>query len=244
LPHKGIVAVEAHEDAMNLERRDDIHAEDLEHDAFITGVVRGWEALSRNRFLVAGVVLAVALVAGGAFFMMRSSRLKQERADVLLGRATALMDAQQSEAARPLLEKVRDDFGGTRAAADARFFLGMNALAADQVAEARAELTAFLSEHDGDDFMHAAAQGGLAACLEREQKWAEAAEAWTRAALVDEAGNFNAPTYLFNAALCWELAGKAEEALPLLDRLLEKYPQSPLKTKVEVLQARLKPADA
>lgn len=229
---------------MNLERRDDIHAEDLEHDAFLTGVVRGWDALSRNRFLVAGVVLAVALVAGGAFFLVRSSRLKQERADVLLGRATTLMETQQAEAARPLLEKVRDDFGGTRAAADARYFLGMNALAADQVAEARAELTAFLAEHDGEDFMKAAAQGGLAACLEREQKWAEAAEAWTRAAMVDEEGNFNAPTYLFNAALCWELAGKADEALPLLERILEKYPKSALKTKVEVLQARLKPADA
>jgi hypothetical protein len=45
---------------------------------------------------------------------------------------------------------------------------------------------------------------------------------------------------LFNAALCWDQAGKPDQVLPLLDRILEKYPKTPLKSKVEVLQARLK----
>lgn len=224
---------------MNLEPRDS--REDLEHDAFMTGIVRGWNYLTRKRWVVLGGALGILVVAGGIFFVLRTSRLKEERADVLLNRATALLETPQPEAARPLLEKVRDEFAGTRAAEDAHFFLGMSAVAADQVAEARTELTAFLDGHGQEDFMRAAAQGGLAVCLEREKKWDEAAKAWTQAALVDEAGNFNAPTYLLNAALCWEQAGKVDEALPLLERILEKYPKTALKTKVEGLQARLKP---
>jgi tetratricopeptide (TPR) repeat protein len=223
---------------MNLEHRDE--HEDMEHDAFLTGIVRGWDYLTRKRWVVLSGAAVVLVAVGGVFLVMRMSRLKEERADVLLNRATGLMEAQQAAAAQPLLEKVRDDFAGTRAAEDARFFLGMNAVAADKVTEARAELTAFLDAHGEEDFLRAAAQGGLAVCLEREKKWAEAAEAWIQASLVDEAGNFNAPTYLFNAALCWDQAGKPDQVLPLLDRILEKYPKTPLKSKVEVLQARLK----
>lgn len=224
---------------MNLERRDE--HEEMEHDAFLASIVNGWDYLGRKRWVVIAGTLAVLVLAGGVLYVTRMGRLNEERAQVLLNRATNLLESQQSEAARPLLEKVRDSYSGTRAAEDAHFFLGMNALAADQQAEARKELTAFLEDHDGEDFLRAAAQGGLAVCLEREKKWAEAAEAWVQASLVDEVGNFNAPTYLFNAALCWEQAGKVDQALPLLDRILEKYPKSPLKAKVEGLQARLKP---
>ena len=224
---------------MNLDRRD---RDDMEHDAFLTGVVRAWDVLASKRWFVIGTTVGIVAVALLVMAVMRTNRLKQERAVALLNRATTMLEAEQTSSARPLLERVRDEYDGTTASIDARYFLGLADVAADRIPEARKALDEFLASHHHEDFMRAAAQGGLAVCLEHEKKWAEAAEAWTKASLIDEAGNFNAPTYLLNAALCWEQAGKAEQALPLLERILEKYPQSPLKTRIEVIQARLKKA--
>jgi tetratricopeptide (TPR) repeat protein len=225
---------------MNLEHRDD--RENIEHDAFLSSLVRAWNVLAAKRWFVLGATAAVAVAALLVMVVVRANRLKEERAGALLNRATTLIEAERRQEAQPLLEKVRDQYDGTSAAIDARYFLGLAAVAADQLPQARKELGEFLSSHHQDDFMRAAAEGGLAVCLEHEKKWAEAAAGWTKAALVDEAQNFNAPGYLLNAALCWEQAGKPDEALKLLDRIIEKYPKSQLKTRVETIQARLKPA--
>jgi len=227
---------------MNLEPREP-HV-DTDHDAFLAGIVRATDLLARRKWLVLGIVGGVVVAALAVWMVLRTHRLGEERASALLWRANSFMEAERVDEAKPLLEKVRDEFGGTRAAADARFFLGMNAVNAGDVAAARTEFAAFLDEAEGESFMTCAAQAGLAVCDERERKWVDAARAWTKAALMDEDGNFNAPTYLVNAALCWEQAGKVEEAAPLLDRILEKYPKSPVKARVEVIQARLKAAAA
>ncbi|MDP2361680.1 MAG: hypothetical protein Q8O14_13180 [bacterium] len=223
---------------MNLERSD--LRDEAEHDAFMTFVVKAADALTRHKWAYIGTAGALAAVALIVMAVLHAGRLKEERAAVLMGRATAFIEIEQVEAARPLLEKMRDEYGGTRSGREARYFLGMNALQAEQLGEARSELTAFLAAAKGQDFMTAAAQAGLAVCDERERKWEDAARAWTKAALMDEQGNFNAPVYLLNAALCWEQAGKAAEALPLLDRILEKYPKAAVKSRVEVVQARMK----
>lgn len=214
--------------------------DELEHDSFVTGVLVAIEKFKARKALVLGIFLGVTAVVLGVMVFLRSAQLKDDRAAALLGRASAYLDTEQLDQARPLLEKVRSDYPGTPAALDALYFLALGDLQQDKLAQARANLESYLKEAGAETFMKATAQAGLAVCHERERKWPEAAEAWTKAAMMDEAGNFNAPTYLLNAALCWEQAGKSAEALPLLERILEKYPKSPVKSRVEVIQARLK----
>lgn len=214
--------------------------EELEHDGFVTSVLTAYEGVKARKGLVLGILVGVTVVVVGGFAFIRAGQLKEDRAAVLLGRASALLDTEQLDQARPLLEKVRADYAGTDAARDALYFLALGDLQQDKLAQARANLESYVKEAGEESFMKATAQAGLAVCDERERKWAEAAEKWTAAAMMDEAGNFNAPTYLLNAALCFEQAGKPAEALPLLERILEKYPKSAVKTRVEVVQARLK----
>jgi tetratricopeptide (TPR) repeat protein len=214
--------------------------EDLEHDGFVTGVLGTYEKLMARKGTVLAVLLAVTAVVLGDFAFIRMGQLKEDRAAVLLGRASAYLDMEQLEQARPLLEKVRADYPGTDAALDALYFLALGDLQQEKLGQARANLESYLKEAGAESFMKSTAQAGLAVCDERERKWAEAADKWTKAAMMDEAGNFNAPVYLLNAALCFEQAGKNADALPLLERILEKYPKSAVKSRVEVVQARLK----
>ena len=214
--------------------------EELEHDGFVSGVLTAYGNVMARKGLVLGVLLAVTLAVVGVFAFIRMGQLKEDRAAVMLGRASAFLDTEQLDQARPLLEKVRSDFPGTDAALDALYFLALGDLQQDKLGQARANLESYLKEAGTDSFMTSTAQAGLAVCDERERKWAEAADKWTKAAMMDEAGNFNAPVYLLNAALCFEQAGKNAEALPLLERILEKYPKSAVKSRVEVVQARLK----
>lgn len=214
--------------------------EDLEHDGFVTGVLGTYEKLVARKGTVLAVLVAVTVVVLGVFAFIRMGQLKEDRAAVLLGRASAFLDMDQLDQARPLLEKVRSQYPGTDAALDALYFLALGDLQQEKLGQARANLESYLKEAGTESFMKTTAQAGLAVCDERERKWAEAADKWTKAAMMDEAGNFNAPVYLLNAALCFEQAGKNADALPLLERILEKYPKSAVKSRVEVVQARLK----
>lgn len=223
---------------MNLQSRD--IQNEIEHDAFVENVVRSWDYVARNRWLVIGAT-AVVVAAVAIFFGVRqAASLKEARASVLVNRAVEQMQNGTNAAARPLFEKAVQEYGGTDAARDAHYFLGALALEEGRLDEAREGFEAFLDAHPGQSFLTAAAEGGLAVCAERANDWSGAAAIWTRAALVDESVNFNAPQYLLNAALCWEKAGRPADAIPLLERLIEKHADWSRKTRAEVVLARVR----
>jgi tetratricopeptide (TPR) repeat protein len=215
-----------------------LEQEDLNEDAFVNGMMNAWEAFNRNRGLVIGVVIVlVAAVIGGTAWM-RSQGNKEAASQVLLNRAIAHIEAGDFTAAGEWLERVEGEAAGSEAAIDASYFQGMIALRQDKLVEAREMFDHYLHARSRGDFMEAAALCGLAVCDEREEKWEDAARHWTRAGLMQE-GNFRASANLLNAALCWERAGKPDEGLRLIDRLLENYPTAPEKTRAEVARERM-----
>lgn len=223
---------------MNTTSRD--FQNEIEHDAFVENMVRGWDFVLRNRWVVIGSVAVLVVAIGAGFAVMQSKRLAEARASVFVNRATETIQNGSPAEALPLLERAVAEYGGTKAARDAKYFIGTIALQEDRVADAKEAFEGFLDAHPGQSFLTAAAEGGLAVCAEREGDWTKAAETWTRAALVDESVNFNAAQYLLSAALCWEKAGRADEAVPLLERLIEKFPDSPRKARAEVVLARVR----
>jgi tetratricopeptide (TPR) repeat protein len=222
---------------MNQEKRD--FQEEMEHDAFVEGMLNAWEVVVQNkvRVILAVVVLVAAVL--GILAVKRSAELEEAAASVLVNRAVTLYDLGEFAKASELFEQAEDQFPGSMASHDALYFLGFCALHEGHLDEARQALSVYLSTHTSNAFLTAGAHGGLASCFERENKWLEASEEWTQAAFVGE-GNFFADRNLLNAALCCELAGEKDEAAQLLDRLLETYPASKFKSRVELIQKRVK----
>lgn len=221
---------------MNQERRDP--REDFQQDAFVDSMLRAWDAISRNRALVIGMLVVVAVAILGSAAYLRSRSLHQADSQVLVNRAVAYFDAEDFGRATEWFTRAIEEYDGTEAALDAHYFLGMIALRQERFAEAKEELEHYLHVRSRADFMEAAAHGGLAVCAEREGDWETAAREWTRAGMMD-AANFRASTHLLNAALSWEKAGRYQDGIRLLDRLLEKYPASSEKTRAEVARARM-----
>jgi tetratricopeptide (TPR) repeat protein len=223
---------------MNLQSRD-LRSE-IEHDAFVERMVHAWEFVERRRGLVIGLVIVILVAVLAGVMLVKAGHKREAQAGVLVNRAVEHFQAGDYDRATPLLQRAVAELPRTVSGRDARYFLGMIALHEGRIVEARESLSAYLQADGGRGFLAAAAQGGLAACAEREERWDEAAQAWTRAALADEQDNFNAPQYLLSAALCWERAGRPDEALPLLERLIEKHPTSSRKTRAEVVLARVR----
>ena len=111
--------------------------EELEHDGFVSGVLTAYGNVMARKGLVLGVLLAVTLAVVGVFAFIRMGQLKEDRAAVMLGRASAFLDTEQLDQARPLLEKVRSDFPGTDAALDALYFLALGDLQQDKLGSFR-----------------------------------------------------------------------------------------------------------
>ena len=224
---------------MNLTSRDLRKDDDIEHDAFVESAIKGYEFVRRNRFAVFGSLAVVALAALFTFYVIRSNSLKESRAGVLLNRGMEFYNADDYAAADPYFRQTLELYAGTRAALAARYFLGVSALVQGDTETARRMLEEYLGGNPLNGFMIGAAHGGIAACAEAEGDWQAAAEEWARAGLSHEEQNFNAPQFLLNGALCYETAGRPDEARPLLERLLEKYPSSTLKNRAEIVLMRL-----
>ena len=222
---------------MNLNSRE-LH-DDLEHDAFVESALKGAEFVNRNKMpLTIALIVLIALVFGGAA-LWRSSQLADARAQTLLNRGVMLFGEAEFAAAAPWFDKVIEEYAGSSAAEEAVYFQAAMALRQGELEQARSGFESFIEQGPANGFLLAAAWGGVAATCERADDWTAAAEAWQKAANTRSEQNFNQAQQLFNAALCWEKAGQADKALPLIERLLEEFPQSSFKSRAEVVQKRL-----
>ncbi len=216
----------------------DLH-EELEHDAFVEGALKGAEFVNRNKLpLTIALVVLLALAFAGAYFV-RNHQLNESRAQVLMNRGVMLYGEGEFDAASTWFERVTSEYAGTSAGEEAAYYTAALALRKGELEQARTAFEAFIAKGSANGFLLAAAHGGVAATFEREGNWKSAAEAWQKAANTRSEQNFNQAQQLFNAALCWEKAGEAAKAKSLVDRLLEEYPTSSLKSRAEVVQKRL-----
>jgi tetratricopeptide (TPR) repeat protein len=211
---------------------------EIEHDAFVEGAVKGYEFLRKNQWVVIGIAAVVAAGILLGLYFIQSSRLKEARSSVLVNRGTEYFNQENFSAASGWFQQALDTYAGTTAANDAIYFLGVCALREGDFSEARERLENFIGMHPANTFMLAAAHAGIASCFEQDGNWDEAAQNWAEAGLMPGEDNFNASSYLFNAALCYERAGSIDKARPVLERLLEKYPQSSQKTRAELILER------
>jgi tetratricopeptide (TPR) repeat protein len=188
------------------------------------------------RWVVAAVgVMVVALVAA---IVIIQSRAKAEReAAIALLRIQALTENGQYAEALPQLESLSGKYGSTAAGREGRLSLGAGQLAAGNAAAAEQAYRKALSAAGSDKLLEASSRHGLAGSLADQNKPAEAAEEYQKAAKVTD--NPLAAEDWLQAGLSYLRAGRRADAIRAFQEVVANYPRSSV-----VAEARIRLREA
>ena len=210
-----------------LKPRKRLTRKEIKRDRFIATVSKVLAFIQRNskRFAIATAVVLVAVVAIMAVRQHRKAR--EVRSIEALGEAQTAKWAGKTEEALKLYQRVTQQFGGTRGAGEACVALGNLYFEKGDVKKAKAAFQEYLSRYNNDPILIYTAWSGIAACLEQEGDYLEAAQRYK--SFADRHQNSPwAARALWDAARCFRLAGKLQEAKMALQEIIDFYPNSPL----------------
>ena len=206
--------------------------EALKHDAFFDFTSRATAFVSANMSSVLGVTGAVILAIVLAVFWSRSRATKMAESDQQASILVSNLVAGQYQNSVDLANQLQSSHRGTRAAVLADYVKGRAQLQLGNFAEAEQSFRAYLDTSSKAPFYERAAEQGLAASLEGENRFAEAAERYQASAthlqgeLADEA--------LLSAARAYRLAGDVDKARSLLQGLADKGAASARLARIEL----------
>src|SRR5829696_7460995 len=177
----------------------------------------------RNRQLaVAGIAIAVLALIG--WFLVTSSRRKEEFAARSLNQARTAAEAGNLPLASSELQKLIQTYKGTDAASEAVITLNQVRMVNGQSELAAVGLRDFLATKPDAKYA-APAYGLLGAALENAQKWADAGDAFVSASGAAELDYLRA-RYLVDAGRAYREGGKTERALAVYREIIQKYPKT------------------
>ncbi len=167
-----------------------------------------------KRPIVWGLGLIVVAIAGTIIWKSQ----RQARMEASSGALLAVTTANKQSVAVAELDKVVEAHWGSAAAAQAALLAGKELFQQGKYAEARARFESVTSGAASDD-VSAAAQYGLAACLDAEGKLPDALAAYQRVADFPGGKHLSGLAKLTSARIL-ESQGKLKEALSTYDAIL------------------------
>lgn len=187
------------------------------------------DKLKKNQKLLTGALVVVVLVIAGVWYMRYSEKQSNtealDKAEVAFRNfyRDSLNVAIKGTASTPGLQRIAQDYEGTKAGNVANYMLGSAYLQQGKLDEGRKYLEAY--DKDADLMVNVTALRGLAFAAEEKGKYAEAAELYEQAA--NKLPNrYTTPMLLMDAARCYELAKQNDAAVNLYNTILKDYPQS------------------
>jgi outer membrane protein assembly factor BamD (BamD/ComL family) len=171
------------------------------------------------------------------WFILASGKRKEEFAARSLNQARASAEAGNLPLASSQLQKLITTYRGTDAAREAVITLNQVRMVNGQSELAVVGLQEFLASKPPAKYV-APASGLLGAALENAKRWADAANAYARAAEAAEVPYLKA-SYLVDAARAQRESGHPDVAIKTYRNILQKYPDSPSVTEAQVRLAEL-----
>lgn len=175
------------------------------------------------------IVIAVLLVAVSALLGYWYSSSRQtwlENAARAIAPARTAMQQERYAEAIPVFERVRKEYGGSPAAAEAALGLADAYFRTGKPDEAKTLYQAYLDEYEGDDeILTISARAGIAACEEQKKNYEEAARQYRQLA-ERYPDSFLAPRFLIDAGRCYQAADQTAQAKDMYDRVVTAYADS------------------
>ena len=199
--------------------------EELKEDEVLVAFFKLWNYAELNYpRILAGIGVVVVVVLIGVF--IRNYQAQQEiDAQSALGEVDIALLQGAPEDALVRAEQVAGKYGGKAAAKYAQIAVANIHFESERYAEAQAAFQQYLDDHGSEGPTGFGAVNGLAASLESQQLFSEAAARFL--AYADAFGNTPfAPIALKEAARCFKIADDVPKAESLYRRIIEDYPES------------------
>jgi len=221
-----------------LRPRKRITKREIKEDALVTAYFRVQKFIRKyNRQLNIGFVIVV-LIGVVSVLMVRSKKKAELAASGKLGIAEQFYYAPDYGRAIDELIQIVNTYSGTNAAGKAAFFLANVYFATEDYGNAERYYRMYLDDYSNSTLFSASSLAGIAACLESQNRYAEAAR------LYEKAGGkypdfFEAPFFLKDAGRCYGMAGNREKSKEMYQYIIERYPESSLRHEVAFLSESL-----
>ena len=222
-----------------LRPRKRLYKREIKEDSLVTAYFQAqqWYHKNGDRLLMAVGALAVALAV--VFFITRSKHSAESAAAGKLGAAEFVYYSGQSgDQTLQELRAVVDKYPGTRSAGNAAFDLASAYYSQKNYVSAEKYYRLVIDKYNDDPMTAVAGYNGLAACLESQNQFAEAAKVFAKAQK-QYPKLFAAPQALYDAARCFALAGDATDAKAAYQTIIDRYPESSLVHEAKALIASL-----
>ncbi len=215
----------------------------IKEDKFATFVLSSKSKVMENwQFYAIGAAAVVLIIAVAIYWGSSQTSTKSEAGGKL---AQALIDYRtgNTQVAILSLNQIVDDYSSDDAAEQATFLLGRLNYSQKNYAEATRYYTKYLDTFKADKYRRAGAIGGIAACLENQGQYAEAAAKFSEAVTEDPDGAM-AGEHLLGAMRNYLAAGDVTNAKTRLDTLDAKLKGTDLALRADRLFAEKAPAQA
>ncbi|MGH7364866.1 MAG: tetratricopeptide repeat protein [Candidatus Rokuibacteriota bacterium] len=195
---------------------------------------------ARLALKLAGVVVVLGLVAGAAWFWLRSEDARGRAALAAAAETVQQGEGPQATAearqkAIGMLQAVLDEHGRSSAATQAAYQLGNLQYEAGEYAAARAAYELALAK-GAEGSLRTLSASGIGYTWEAQKSYANALTAFEAAARALAPGQFFFEEALLDLARAQTLAGKPAEARATYERLLKDAPET---RRAEVIRGRL-----
>ena len=221
-----------------LKPRKRISKKDLKEDKLVTFYYKATQWVNDYQKFIYGGIGAIIVLVLVVVLYQNSSRAAEEQASSVYLQATAIYQEGDFERAIGYLNGLVEDFGGTRYGKLARFFLAQSYFKTTDYEKAEHHFKEFVIAYSDNDVMKTAAMAGLAASMEQQERYLEAAQQFEKAVKKNPDGPFSA-SYLLRAARNYERVGDNQKAISLYDRIVADYPDAPEKNDALMLKALL-----
>ncbi|HEY9014030.1 MAG TPA: tetratricopeptide repeat protein [Gemmatimonadales bacterium] len=185
--------------------------------------------------MVALAAIAVLAVAG--WFIFASGKRKEQFAARSLNQARTAAETGNLPQASSELQRLITTYKGTDAAYEAVITLNQVRMVNNQSELAAVGLRDFIASKPPEKYL-TPAYGLMGVALENAKRYAEAADAYNKAAGATTV-DFLKATYLVDAGRAYRLAGRAEEAVKAYRTVVQKYSETPSFTEAQVRLAEL-----
>lgn len=205
-----------------------LNKKELKKDPLLDSVMKAQTFYESNKnsitYGLAGLIIAILLFVWINALMDENT----EKASTLLGKAQMEYENFNTNKAIDFIDKVRSGYSGTDAALQATFLLANIKYSQGNYEDAKLYFKEFLESYSGSEILLSSGYAGLAACLEVEKDYMNAAANYEKAS--DAAEELaQASEYLYLAGLNYQTGNDNVKAVEMFQKVIEMYPDSPQK---------------
>lgn len=221
-----------------LKARKRITKRQIKQDKFVTTYFKTVDFINQNSKAV--TIGFVALMAIIVLFMLmaRSKQTAELKASEQLARANTEISQNNLTQAIDILLNMVDNYSGTNSAENGMYLLAYTYYQKGEYEKAQSYFEKYLDDYGDNELLASSGYSGLAASLEQQGKFSEAAQ-WYEKGANKFSEHFNAPQQWIDAGRCYSLANQKDKAKVCYKMLVEKYPESTLKNDAELYLAKM-----